>query len=96
MAETKTNERDRDRHIMKRIVPKNHRTTAAKVTAELNIHLEDTFSTKTVWHDLHKSNIHSRAAIAKPLITENNAERQKRWCDDHKTWMSDDWKYIIW
>ena len=23
-------------------------------------------------------------------------KRWKRWCDDHKTWPSDDWKYIIW
>jgi hypothetical protein len=44
------------------------------VTAEPNIHLEAD-STKTVWRELHKSNIHGRAAIAKPLITENNAER---------------------
>jgi len=37
----------RDRCILKRIVPKHHRTAAAKVTAELNIHLEDADSTKT-------------------------------------------------
>jgi hypothetical protein len=36
-------------------------------TAELNIHLEDPVSTKTVQRELHKSNIHGRAAIAKPL-----------------------------
>ena len=33
--------RERDRHTLKRTVSINHRTTAAKVTAELNIHLED-------------------------------------------------------
>jgi len=85
----------RDCHTLKKIVSKNHRTTAAKVTAELNIYLEDPVSTNTVW-ELHKSSIHYRAAIAKPLIPENNAKRWKRWCDDRKTWMSDDWKYIIW
>jgi len=66
------------------------------VTVELNIHLENPVSTKTVWQELHISNIHSRAVIVKPLITENNSIRRKRCCDDHKTWMSDDWKYIIW
>jgi hypothetical protein len=30
--------------------------------------------------------IHGGAAIAKPLIAENNAEMRKRWCRDHKTW----------
>jgi hypothetical protein len=37
-------------------------------TAELNIHLEDSASTKTVARELHKSNIHARAATAKPLL----------------------------
>ena len=86
---------ERDHCTLKRIVSINHRSTAAKVRAELDIHLEDR-STKTVWRELHKSSIHGRAAIAKPLITENSAKRLKRWCDDHKTWPSDDWKYIIW
>jgi len=86
---------ERDHRTLKRIVSINHRSTAAKVRAELDIHLEDR-STKTVWRELHKSSIHGRAAIAKPLITENSAKRWKRWCDDHKTWPSDDWKYIIW
>jgi hypothetical protein len=71
-----------------------HRTTAAQVTAELNIHPEDPVSTKTVLCELHKSNIYGRAAIAKPLITESNAEMCKGWCHDHKTWTSDNWKRI--
>ena len=80
---------------MQKNVSKNHTTTAAKVTAELNIHLETC---------LHKNSL-TRAsqiqhpctvAIAKPLITEIDAKRRKRWCDDHKTWTSDDLKYVIW
>jgi hypothetical protein len=46
---------ERDRCTWRRIVSKNHRTTGAQVTAELNIHLEDPVSTKTVWCELHKS-----------------------------------------
>jgi hypothetical protein len=38
----------RDGCILKRIVSKNHRSTAAQVTAEPNIHPEDPVSTKTV------------------------------------------------
>jgi hypothetical protein len=81
---------------LKRIVSEYHRNTAVKVTLELNIHLENPVSTKTVRQELHISNIHSRSVSAKPMITENNARRRKRWCDDHKTWTSDDWKYIMW
>jgi hypothetical protein len=61
-------------------------------TAELNIHLEDPVSSKTVRRELHKSNIHGRAAIAEPLITESNAQMRKR-CHDIKTWTSDKWKH---
>jgi hypothetical protein len=46
-----------------------HRTTAQLIT-ELNIHLEDSVSTKTVGREPHKSNSHGKAATAKPLITE--------------------------
>jgi hypothetical protein len=42
------NESERDCNRLKRTVSKNHRTTAAKVTTELSIHLEDPVSTKTV------------------------------------------------
>ena len=53
------------------------------------------FPPKTVRRELHRSNIHGKAETAKPLITENNDKRWKRWCDDHETWKSDDWKYIV-
>ena len=85
-----------DLRILRRIVSKNHRTTAALVTAELNIHLGDPVSTKTVRCELHRSNIHGRAAIANPLITESNVQTRKRWCHDHKTWTSDKRKRVMW
>jgi hypothetical protein len=37
---------ERDRHTLRRIVSKNHRTTAAQMTGEQNFHLEDPVSTK--------------------------------------------------
>jgi hypothetical protein len=84
----------RDRRVLRRTVPKNHRTTAAQVTEELNIHLEKTVSTKTVRCEFHKSNTHGRAATAKPLITESDAQMRKQWCHDHKTWASDNCKRV--
>jgi transposase len=68
---------ERYHHILRENVSKNHRTTATHVAAELNNHLEDHLSTKTVQHELHKSNIHNRAVTAKPLITESNAQMHK-------------------
>jgi hypothetical protein len=52
---------------------------------ELNIHLEDSVSTKTEPREIPKSNIHGRAAIAKPLITESNVPMRKRRCRDCKS-----------
>jgi len=66
---------ERDRHTLKSILSNNYRTTAAKVTAELIIHLEDPVSTTTVGRKLHKSNIQGTTTIAKPQVTENNAKR---------------------
>ena len=63
---------------MKGTASKNHRTTATEVTAELNVLHEDLVSTKTVQRELHKSNIHSRAAIAKPLGTLKNTKKAKK------------------
>jgi len=79
---------------MKMTVSKNHRTTASNVQAELNIHFEDPVSTKTVHQQLHKFTIHSTAATPTPLINENTKSR-KRQCDDHNTWTSDVWKYVV-
>jgi len=44
----KPNLSERNRRTLKRNVLKNHRTTVTKVTEELNIYLEDPFSTETV------------------------------------------------
>jgi hypothetical protein len=80
---------DRCRHTLRTIVLKNLITIAARVTVELNVHHQDLISTKTVRHEFHTSNIHGRAEIAKPLFIENNIQMRKRWCHDHKTWISD-------
>jgi hypothetical protein len=42
------------------------------------MHPEEPVSTKIVGHEPHKSNIHGRSAIAKPLNTESNAQMRKR------------------
>jgi hypothetical protein len=62
---------------LKRIGSKNHRNAAAKVTAELNVHLEDPVSTTRVRGKIHRSNIHRRSAIATPLITEKTVKGDK-------------------
>jgi predicted transcriptional regulator len=90
-SERKSTLTERDRRTLRRTVSKNHTTTVAEVTAELNILLEDPVSTKIVRRELQKSNIHGRAAIAKPLIAESNTQMRKPYCHDCNTWTSDNW-----
>jgi hypothetical protein len=59
----------RRQHQQRGTVDRNqNRNSRGDRTAELNILPEDPVSTKAVKHELHKSNIHGRAAIAKPVI----------------------------
>ncbi|GBL73249.1 hypothetical protein AVEN_259947-1 [Araneus ventricosus] len=48
---------DRDRRSLRRIVTKHKKTTAAKVTAEMNVMLTNPVSTKTKRRELHKQGI---------------------------------------
>jgi hypothetical protein len=59
-------------------VTKNHRTTAAKVAAELSTHLEDPVLIKAMRPKLDNSNTRGTAAIAKTMIAENNTKRRKK------------------
>jgi hypothetical protein len=58
----------------------------------MNIHHKDPVPKKKVQCELHKSNIHGRAATVKLLIIESNVQMCKRWCHNHKTWTSDNRK----
>jgi hypothetical protein len=70
--------RERDRRTLRRIVSRNHTVTAAQVTAEPNNHHEDPVFKKTLRCELCKSNIHGRAVVTEPLITESNADMRER------------------
>jgi hypothetical protein len=69
---------------LRMIVSKNH-STAAQVTAELNILHEDPVSTKTVRCEL----TNPTSIVGLQLINvclESNTQTHKWWCHDHKTW----------
>lgn len=52
---------ERDVEVLIQIVSKNPDTTAAKITAELNTHLDSPVSTRTVRRELHRVNIYGGA-----------------------------------
>ena len=86
---------ERDVRVLTRIVSKKHKTTAAQLTAELNVPLNSPVSTKTVRRELHRVNFHGRAAIAKPLLTRANAKRRFQWCQQRKSWDVDNVKHVL-
>jgi hypothetical protein len=47
------------------------------------------YSTRTVRRELHKSSINGRALIDKILIIESNTKMSRGWCQDYKTWTSE-------
>ena len=60
---------DRDRRTLTRIVRKDHKNTATKITAELNGHLGNPVSSKTVRRELHKAEFYGEC-----LPSENHIE----------------------
>ena len=86
---------DRYRRAIKCGGGKKFRTTGAKVTVELNQHLNTPVSTKTVRRELNNAGYNGRAAIRKPLLSTINIQKRLKWCRDHKGWSADQWKQAI-
>ena len=59
---------DRDCRTFTWIVWKDHKNTAPEITVELNDHLENPVSSKTVGRELHKAGCHWKAAILKTIL----------------------------
>nr|XP_015921838.2 uncharacterized protein LOC107450538 [Parasteatoda tepidariorum] len=51
---------DRDRRVLKRIVARKRKTTLPVITSEMNTHLENPVSMKTIQRELRAANIHGR------------------------------------
>ena len=69
-----------DKRSLNRIAKIDHKTTASKIRAELNEHLERSISTKSIRWELYKFGFYGRAAIKKPLFTQTNVAKHLKWC----------------
>ena len=69
---------ERDRRLLNRILTKNKKTTASKVTADMNVGLPNPVSVKTIRRKLHKQDIAGRAAIQKPFISDDITRNRKK------------------
>ncbi|GFX53717.1 transposable element Tcb1 transposase [Trichonephila clavipes] len=82
--------------MLKRIVTRNRKTTLPQITSEMNNHLLNPVSIKTIQRELHTANIHDRVAIRKPLVSGRNAAKRLQWCRDHLNWTQLQWEQVIW
>ena len=74
---------ERDRRSLHRIVRKDRRTMTLKITSNLNEHLQNTVSTKTVCREFHKGTFQGRLAIWKPLFLQTNVSKRLEWYMAH-------------
>lgn len=65
---------DKDRRTLIKIVDECPKSTASKITTELNQHLRSPVSTKTTRRELHKAGLYGKFAIREPLVSEANAQ----------------------
>ncbi|GFU50244.1 transposable element Tcb1 transposase [Trichonephila clavipes] len=77
---------DRDSRVLKRIGARKYKQPLSEITFEMNSHLQDPISTKTVKTELHAAKIYGRVAICNPLVTATNAFKRRQWCRNHKGW----------
>ena len=91
----KSNLSEGDRRYQNRVVKDNRKTTAVKITADLNGHLQNPVSIKTVRRELHRSGFYGRAAIRKPLVSNTNASKRLEWCKNLQNWSLEQWKNVI-
>jgi hypothetical protein len=70
----------------------NQKTTAVKITTDLNGHLQNQVSIKAVCWELHRSGSYGRAAIRKPLVLNTHASKHLEWCKNLHNWSLEQWK----
>ncbi|GFV76642.1 transposable element Tcb1 transposase [Trichonephila clavipes] len=88
--------KDHDRRVLKSIVTRNRKTTLSQIMSEMNTHLLNPVSVKTIQRELHIANIHGRVAIRKPLVSGRNAAKRLQWRQDNLNWTQLQREQAIW
>ncbi|GFW63338.1 transposable element Tcb1 transposase [Trichonephila clavipes] len=70
--------------------------TLQEITSEVNSHLRNPISARTIQRELHASNLYGRVGIRKPLVTARHALQRRQWCRIHRQWTPQQWQQVIW
>ncbi|GFX46843.1 transposable element Tcb1 transposase [Trichonephila clavipes] len=87
---------DRDKEQGTRIVARKRKQSLSQITSEVNSHLRNPISARTVQRELHASNLYERVGIRKPLVTARQALQRRQWCRTHRQWTPQQWQQVIW
>ncbi|GFT90799.1 transposable element Tcb1 transposase [Trichonephila clavipes] len=87
---------DRDKRVLTRIVARKRKQSLSQITSEVNSHLRNPISARTVQRELHASNLYGRVGIRKPLVTARHALQRRQWCRTHRQWTPQKWQQVIW
>ncbi|GFX15963.1 transposable element Tc1 transposase [Trichonephila clavipes] len=87
---------DRDKRVLTRIVARKRKQSLSQITSEVNSHLRNPISARTVQRELHASNLYGRVGIRKPLVTSRHALQRRQWCRTHRQWTPQQWQQVIW
>ncbi|GFT85992.1 transposable element Tcb1 transposase [Trichonephila clavipes] len=87
---------DRDKRVLTHIVARKRKQSLSQITSEVNSHLRNPISARTVQRELHASNLYGRVGIRKPLVTARHALQRRQWCRTHRQWTPQQWQQVIW
>ncbi|GFY11132.1 transposable element Tcb1 transposase [Trichonephila clavipes] len=87
---------DRDKRVLTRIVARKRKQSLSQITSEVNSHLRNPISARTVQRELHASNLYGRVGIRKLLVTARHALQRRQWCRTHRQWTPQQWQQVIW
>ncbi|GFU53553.1 transposable element Tc1 transposase [Trichonephila clavipes] len=87
---------DRDKRVLTRIVARKRKQSLSQITSEVNSHLRNPISARTVQRELHASNLYGRVGIRKSLVTARHALQRRQWYRTHRQWTPQQWQQVIW
>ncbi|GFV53861.1 transposable element Tcb1 transposase [Trichonephila clavipes] len=87
---------DRDKRVLTRIVARKRKQSLSQITSEVNSHLRNPISARSIQRELHASNLYGRVGIRKPLVTARHALQRRQWCRTHRQWTPQQWQQVIW
>ncbi|GFW54956.1 transposable element Tcb1 transposase [Trichonephila clavipes] len=87
---------NRDKRVLTRIVAQKRKQSLSQITSEVNSHLSNPISARTIQRELHASNLYGIVGIRLPLVTARHTLQRHQWCRTHRKWTPLQCQQVIW